>query len=172
MRLVRDGLSNRQIVTGMHYSRKTIEVYLSRVYAKTGYTSRLELIRPSTRVRCRSAAPADRVPERQRSRVAWGTVAGSSGVSLVRDWGTGAPSSPVSSRTSPSVLAAASTRRRPRYRRFVSPGSSTHDRDSRLRGQVLELGAEQLSLVEGVDGHEEGAAPVPQTHLAATLCQG
>jgi DNA-binding NarL/FixJ family response regulator len=29
----------------MHYSRKTIEVYLSRVYAKTGCASRLELIR-------------------------------------------------------------------------------------------------------------------------------
>jgi 16S rRNA U516 pseudouridylate synthase RsuA-like enzyme len=29
----------------MHYSRKTIEVYLSRVYAKTGCASRLELVR-------------------------------------------------------------------------------------------------------------------------------
>jgi DNA-binding CsgD family transcriptional regulator len=45
VRLVRDGLSNRQIATAMHYSRKTIEVYLSRVYAKTGCASRLELIR-------------------------------------------------------------------------------------------------------------------------------
>jgi DNA-binding CsgD family transcriptional regulator len=45
VRLVRDGLSNRQIAAAMHYSRKTIEVYLSRVYAKTGYASRLELIR-------------------------------------------------------------------------------------------------------------------------------
>ncbi len=44
-RLVRDGLSNRQIATAMHYSPKTIEVYLSRVYAKTGCASRLELIR-------------------------------------------------------------------------------------------------------------------------------
>ncbi len=45
VRLVRQGLSNRQIATAMHYSRKTIEVYLSRVYAKTGCASRLELIR-------------------------------------------------------------------------------------------------------------------------------
>ena len=29
----------------MSYSPKTIEVYLSRLYAKTGYASRLELIR-------------------------------------------------------------------------------------------------------------------------------
>jgi DNA-binding CsgD family transcriptional regulator len=45
VRLVRDGLSNRQIAAAMNYSRKTIEVYLSRVYAKTGCASRLELIR-------------------------------------------------------------------------------------------------------------------------------
>jgi DNA-binding CsgD family transcriptional regulator len=45
VRLVRQGLSNRQIAAAMHYSRKTIEVYLSRVYAKTGCGSRLELIR-------------------------------------------------------------------------------------------------------------------------------
>ncbi|HVM55357.1 MAG TPA: AAA family ATPase [Acidimicrobiales bacterium] len=45
VRLVRDGLSNRQIATAMHYSPKTIEVYLSRLYVKTGFASRLELIR-------------------------------------------------------------------------------------------------------------------------------
>jgi DNA-binding NarL/FixJ family response regulator len=45
IRLVREGLSNRQIATAMHYSAKTIEVYLSRVYAKSGCGSRLELIR-------------------------------------------------------------------------------------------------------------------------------
>ena len=45
MRLVRQGLSNRQIAAAMHYSRKTIEVYLSRIYAKSGCASRLELIR-------------------------------------------------------------------------------------------------------------------------------
>jgi DNA-binding CsgD family transcriptional regulator len=45
VRLVRDNLTNRQIAAAMHYSPKTIEVYLSRVYAKTGCASRLELIR-------------------------------------------------------------------------------------------------------------------------------
>ncbi len=45
VRLVRDGLSNRQVAAAMHYSTKTIEVYLSRVYAKTACASRLELIR-------------------------------------------------------------------------------------------------------------------------------
>jgi DNA-binding NarL/FixJ family response regulator len=45
VRLVAQGLSNRQIATAMHYSNKTIEVYLSRLYAKTGCGSRLELIR-------------------------------------------------------------------------------------------------------------------------------
>jgi DNA-binding CsgD family transcriptional regulator len=45
VRLVREGYSNRQIAAAMHYSRKTIEVYLSRVYAKTGCPSRLDLIR-------------------------------------------------------------------------------------------------------------------------------
>ncbi len=44
-RLVHDGLSNRQIAAALHYSPKTIEVYLSRLYGKTGCTSRLELIR-------------------------------------------------------------------------------------------------------------------------------
>jgi len=45
VRLVYEGLSNRQIATAMHYSPKTIEVYLSRVYVKTGCPSRLALIR-------------------------------------------------------------------------------------------------------------------------------
>ena len=45
VRLVRDGLTNRQIATAMHYSTKTIEVYLSRLYARTGHASRLDLIR-------------------------------------------------------------------------------------------------------------------------------
>jgi DNA-binding NarL/FixJ family response regulator len=45
VRLVMDGLSNRQVASAMHYSPKTIEVYLSRVYAKTGFGSRLELMR-------------------------------------------------------------------------------------------------------------------------------
>jgi DNA-binding NarL/FixJ family response regulator len=41
---VADGLTNRQIATAMHYSEKTVEVYLSRVYAKTGYGSRVKLV--------------------------------------------------------------------------------------------------------------------------------
>ncbi|RCG32457.1 hypothetical protein DQ384_02830 [Sphaerisporangium album] len=41
--LVADGLSNPRIAEELHYSRKTVEVYLSRVYAKTGLRSRVEL---------------------------------------------------------------------------------------------------------------------------------
>ncbi|MEV7966336.1 LuxR C-terminal-related transcriptional regulator [Sphaerisporangium sp. NPDC088356] len=41
--LVATGLSNPQIADELHYSRKTVEVYLSRVYAKTGLRSRVEL---------------------------------------------------------------------------------------------------------------------------------
>ncbi len=42
-RLVADGLNNPQIAEELHYSRKTVEVYLTRVYAKTGLHSRVEL---------------------------------------------------------------------------------------------------------------------------------
>jgi len=42
--LVADGLGNRQIAEVMSYSTKTIEAYLTRLYRKTGYTSRIELI--------------------------------------------------------------------------------------------------------------------------------
>ncbi|GII60572.1 hypothetical protein Skr01_06570 [Sphaerisporangium krabiense] len=41
--LVAGGLSNPRIAEELHYSRKTVEVYLSRVYAKTGLRSRVEL---------------------------------------------------------------------------------------------------------------------------------
>jgi DNA-binding CsgD family transcriptional regulator len=44
IRLVADGLTNRQIAAAMHYSEKTVEVYLSRVYAKTGCGSRVKLV--------------------------------------------------------------------------------------------------------------------------------
>jgi DNA-binding CsgD family transcriptional regulator len=44
VRLVVDGLTNRQIAAAMHYSEKTVEVYLSRVYAKTGCGSRVKLV--------------------------------------------------------------------------------------------------------------------------------
>jgi DNA-binding CsgD family transcriptional regulator len=44
-RLVADGLTNREIAVTMHYSVKTVEVYLTRLYAKTECRSRLELAR-------------------------------------------------------------------------------------------------------------------------------
>ena len=43
--LVASGLSNRAIAERLAYSIKTIEAYLSRVYAKTGCTNRVELAR-------------------------------------------------------------------------------------------------------------------------------
>jgi DNA-binding NarL/FixJ family response regulator len=45
VRLVRDGLTNKQIASALHYSPKTVEVYLSRIYAKTQCSSRVELVR-------------------------------------------------------------------------------------------------------------------------------
>ena len=45
VRLVRDGLTNRQIATALHYSPKTVEAYLSRIYAKTECSSRVQLVR-------------------------------------------------------------------------------------------------------------------------------
>jgi DNA-binding NarL/FixJ family response regulator len=44
IQLLRQGLTNRQISAVLHYSAKTIEVYLSRLYQKVGYHSRLELV--------------------------------------------------------------------------------------------------------------------------------
>jgi DNA-binding NarL/FixJ family response regulator len=43
--LVQQGLTNRQIAAAMHYSPKTVEVYLSRVYAKIGVSTRFALAR-------------------------------------------------------------------------------------------------------------------------------
>lgn len=42
--MVRDGLNNREIATSLHYSRKTVEAYLSRLYRKFGCRSRVGLI--------------------------------------------------------------------------------------------------------------------------------
>ena len=42
-RLVHDGLTNREIASVLIVSPKTVEVYLSRVFAKTGCESRVEL---------------------------------------------------------------------------------------------------------------------------------
>lgn len=44
VRLLRDGLNNREIADLLHYSRKTVEAYLSRLYRKTGSTSRVGLV--------------------------------------------------------------------------------------------------------------------------------
>jgi DNA-binding CsgD family transcriptional regulator len=44
-RLVQQGMRNREIAAALHYSPRSVEVYLSRVYAKLGISSRLELAR-------------------------------------------------------------------------------------------------------------------------------
>ena len=44
-RLVQQGLRNRDIAGALHYSPRTIEVYLSRSYAKRHVSARLELAR-------------------------------------------------------------------------------------------------------------------------------
>lgn len=43
VRLVAEGLSNRRIAEALHLSPKTVEVYLSRIYSRTGVSSRFEL---------------------------------------------------------------------------------------------------------------------------------
>jgi len=44
-RLVQQGMRNRDIAAALHYSPRSIEVYLSRIYAKLHVSSRLELAR-------------------------------------------------------------------------------------------------------------------------------
>jgi DNA-binding CsgD family transcriptional regulator len=44
-RLVQAGMRNREIARTTHYSERTVEVYLSRLYAKVGVSSRLQLAR-------------------------------------------------------------------------------------------------------------------------------
>jgi DNA-binding CsgD family transcriptional regulator len=44
-RLVQQGMRNREIASALHYSPRSIEVYLSRIYAKLRVSSRLELAR-------------------------------------------------------------------------------------------------------------------------------
>ncbi|HYU85019.1 MAG TPA: helix-turn-helix transcriptional regulator, partial [Kribbellaceae bacterium] len=44
-RLVQQGMRNREIAAALHYSPRSVEVYLSRIYAKLGISSRLELAR-------------------------------------------------------------------------------------------------------------------------------
>ena len=43
--LVQQGMRNREIAATLSYSPRTVEVYLSRIYAKLGVTSRLQLAR-------------------------------------------------------------------------------------------------------------------------------
>src|SRR6266540_3342551 len=59
--LVRDGLTNRQIAHTLLISPKTVEVYLSRLFAKTGCASRLELAVAVSegRIGAPSESPAD-----------------------------------------------------------------------------------------------------------------
>lgn len=44
-RLVQQGMRNKEIATFLHYSPRTVEVYLSRIYNKLSVSSRLELAR-------------------------------------------------------------------------------------------------------------------------------
>jgi DNA-binding CsgD family transcriptional regulator len=44
-RLVQQGMRNREIAAALHYSPRSVEVYLSRIYAKLRVSSRLELAR-------------------------------------------------------------------------------------------------------------------------------
>ena len=44
-RLVQQGLRNREIAATLHYAPRSVEVYLSRIYAKLGISSRLQLAR-------------------------------------------------------------------------------------------------------------------------------
>jgi DNA-binding NarL/FixJ family response regulator len=44
-RLVQQGMRNREIAAALHYSPRSIEVYLSRIYGKLRISSRLELAR-------------------------------------------------------------------------------------------------------------------------------
>ena len=44
-RLVQQGMRNREVAAALHYSPRSVEVYLSRIYAKLRVSSRLELAR-------------------------------------------------------------------------------------------------------------------------------
>ncbi|GAA0963000.1 hypothetical protein GCM10009558_081900 [Virgisporangium aurantiacum] len=44
-RLVQQGMRNREIAAALHYSPRSVEVYLTRIYAKLRVASRLELAR-------------------------------------------------------------------------------------------------------------------------------
>ena len=44
-RMVQLGMRNREIASALHYSERTVEVYLSRIYATLGVSSRMQLAR-------------------------------------------------------------------------------------------------------------------------------
>jgi DNA-binding CsgD family transcriptional regulator len=44
-RMVQMGMRNREIASALHYSERTVEVYLSRIYAIVGVSSRMQLAR-------------------------------------------------------------------------------------------------------------------------------
>ena len=54
-RLVQQGMRNRDIAAALHYSPRSIEVYLSRVYTKLRVSSRLELARALDALDARSS---------------------------------------------------------------------------------------------------------------------
>jgi DNA-binding NarL/FixJ family response regulator len=56
-RLVQQGMRNRDIASALHYSTRSIEVYLSRVYAKLRVSSRLELARTLDQLDTRRMEP-------------------------------------------------------------------------------------------------------------------
>jgi len=63
VQLLRQGLTNRQISSVMHYSAKTIEVYVSRLYQKVGCRTRLELVLAAERGEIAGLPDSGREPE-------------------------------------------------------------------------------------------------------------